>query len=217
MRHRWVVVFAFALACRSSSSTPAPVLDAGATKSTGFEGDIDLGMKPFFIIQSKVKGNKSRVMFRKGPQIVGELFIDGDANKLYTPLGGGRKYAELDLAAATPQKPLTATNTGKKDTVLGHECEILSVIDGDKRREICLARDLPAMRINVGPTSDGQGFQPSFGEGFPLRIVIYDASNAEIGKLEAVRIEAKAERDSDVEIPLGAEKVPIAVDGGAAR
>lgn len=216
MRHRWLVLFAFAVACRSSSSTPAP--DAAATKTPTFEGDIDLAMAPFFIVQTKVKGNKSRVTFRKGPrQIVGELFVDGDANKLYTPLAGGRKYAELDLAAATPQKPLTATSTGKKEMVLGHECEILSVIDGPNRREICLARDLPPMRINIGPTSDGQGFQPSFGEGFPLRIVIYDATNAEVGKLEAVRIEAKAESASDVEIPSGVEKVPIGADGGVTR
>lgn len=206
-------------ACRSSSPPPAP--DAAAVAPTpaaasGFEGEIDLSVGPYYVT-TKLKGDKAHMIFRKlDGRAMSELFIDGAAKKVYTPLRG-RKYAELDIGTFAAQRPLVATNTGQKDTVLGHECEILNVVDGQTRREICLAKDLPPLRINVGPTSDGQGFQPSFGEGFPLRIIIFDAANAPTAKMLATRIEAKTEPSAEIEIRSDWEKVPVGADAGAPR
>jgi hypothetical protein len=160
-----------------------------------------------------LKGNKSHYVFKHADgRVMSEMFVDGDANKVYTPLRG-RKYAELSIDAVAPKSGLVAKKTGEKDTVLGHECEMLTVIDGMSRRDICLATDLPPLRINVGPVG-GKGFEPSFGQGFPLRISVVDVSNHP-GKLEATRIERKPVPDSDVTIHADWPKVPIAADAGA--
>jgi len=198
-------------ACRSSgsSSTP-PAVDAAPTGP--FEGEIDLSVVRFSVT-AQLKGNKSHYLMKRADgRVFSEMYIDGDANKLYTPTRA-HKYAELSLDAVAPKSGLVAKKTGEKDTVLGHECEMLSVIDGESRRDICLATDLPPLRMNVGP-SNGKGFEPAFGQGFPLRITVITASNMP-AKMEATRIERKPIADSDVEIHADWPKVTVAVDSGA--
>ena len=195
-------------ACRSSGST-ATSPKADAAPSGAFEGEIDLSVVRFSVT-AQLKGNKSHYLMKRADgRVFTEMFIDGDAGKLYTPLRG-HKYAELSLDAAAPKSGLVAKKTGEKDTVLGHECEMLTVIDGETRRDICLATDLPPLRINVGP-ANGKGFEPSFGQGFPLRISVITVANMP-AKMEATRIERKPVPDSDVEIHADWPKVPVAAD-----
>jgi hypothetical protein len=197
------------VACRSSSSPPAPKADAAA--SGAFEGEIELSVVRFSVAV-QLKGNKSHhVMKRANGMVLTEMYVDGDANKLYVPLRGQRKYAEMSLDAVPPSG-LVAKKTGEKDTVLGHECEMLTVIDGQSRRDICLATDLPPMLMNVGPVN-GKGFEPAFGRGFPLRITV--AALTGITKMEATRIERKPIADSDVTIHADWPKMPIATDAAA--
>jgi hypothetical protein len=89
---------------------------------------------------------------------------------------------------------------------------MLAVTDGDSRRDICLATDLPPLLINVGP-ANGKGFEPSFGQGFPLRVTVVTAANMP-AKMEATRIERKPIADADVEIHADWQKVPMAIDAG---
>jgi hypothetical protein len=197
-------------ACRTSSSSTTAAVDAAP--SGPFEGEIDLSVA-HFSVTAQLKGNKSHYVFKRADgRVMSEMFVDGDANKVYTPIRG-RKYAELSIDAVAPKSGLVAKKTGEKDMVLGHECEMLAVIDGMSRRDICLATDLPPLRINVGPAG-GKGFEPAFGQGFPLRISVVDVSNHP-GKLEATRIERRSVPDSDVTIHADWPKVPIATDAGS--
>jgi hypothetical protein len=197
------------VACRSSgsSSSSAPAIDAGP--SGAFEGEIDLSVVRFSVT-AQLKGNKSHYLMKRADgKVFSEMFIDGDANKLYTPVRG-HKYAELSLDAAAPKSGLVAKKTGDKDTVLGHECEMLTVIDGQSRRDICLATDLPPLLINVGPMG-GKGYEPSFGRGFPLRVAVVTVANMP-AKMEATRIERKPIADADVTIHADWPRVPVAAD-----
>jgi len=210
---RTAVVVALALAaCRSSSSSssssPSPTPEAAT--SGAFEGEIDLSVVRFSVT-AQLKGDKSHYMMKRYGRVFSEMFIDGATNKLYTPLRG-HKYAEMPLDAIAPKSELVAKATGDKDTVLGHECEKLTVIDGQSRRDICLATDLPPLLMNVGPMG-GKGFEPSFGKGFPLRISVVTVANMPT-KMEATRIERKPIADSDVEIHADWPKVPVSADAG---
>jgi len=200
------------VACRSSSSSSSSSAIPDAAPSGPFEGEIDLSVVRFSVT-AQLKGNKSHYLMKRADgRVFSEMFIDGDANKLYTPIRG-RKYAEMSLDAAAPKSALVAKKTGEKDMVLGHECEVLTVIDGQSRRDICLATDLPPLLINVGPVG-GKGFEPAFGRGFPLRISVITVANMP-AKMEATRIERKPVPDSDVEIHADWPKVPIAADAAA--
>ena len=207
MRRAFAAIFF--VACRTSPS-PAAVIDAAP--SGPFEGEIDLAVARFSVT-AQLKGNKSHFLFKRADgRVMSEMFVDGDANKVYTPLRG-RKYAELSIDAVAPPSGLVAKKSGEKDTILGHECEMLTVVDGHSRRDICLATDLPPLRINVGPAG-GKGFEPAFGQGFPLRISVVDVTN-QPGKMEATRIERKPISDADVEIHADWPKIQIAPDAGA--
>jgi hypothetical protein len=203
-----VAALVLVVACRSSSSSPAPAPDAA---SGPFEGEIELSVTRFSVV-AQVKGNKSHhIMKRANGAVFTEMYVDGDANKLYVPLRGQKKYAEMSLDAVPPSG-LVAKKTGEKDTVLGHECEMLTVIDGQSRRDICLATDLPPLLMAVGPVN-GKGFEPSFGRGFPLRVAVTTIAGQT--KMEATRIERKPLTDEDVTIHADWPKMPIAADGAA--
>ena len=107
---RRILALALALvACRSSGS-PAPSPKADAASSGAFEGEIDLAVVRFSVT-AQLKGNKSHYLMKRADgRVFTEMFIDGDANKLYTPLHG-RKYAELSLDAAAPKSGLVAKKT----------------------------------------------------------------------------------------------------------
>ena len=208
---RSAVLALFLVACKSSSSSSssAPAPDAAPTGP--WEGEIELAV-PRFSVVVQLKGNKSHhIMKRVNGSVFTEMYVDGDANKLYVPMRGQKKYAEMALDA-TPPSGLVAKKTGEKQTVLGHECEMLAVIDGDSRRDICLATDLPPMLMNVGPVN-GKGFEPSFGRGFPLSISV--ATVAGMKKMEATRIERKPIADADVTIHADWPKMPVATDAAA--
>ncbi len=210
MRCSTLVLLSALLACRSHPSPSGAAPDAGAAP---FEGEIDLSVGPFSC-RTQLKGNKSHVAFmRADGRMVGELFVDGDAGEAYTPLGG-RKYAEVPLSLAASPSKLVAKKTGAKDSVLGHECEELVVIDGMQRREICLATDLPPLLVNVAPSANGGGYEPSFGRGFPLRIKVIDPTNRP-AVMVATRIERKPIADSEVEIHADWPKVLVGADAGA--
>lgn len=198
-------------ACRSHPSTTSSAEDAA---SAPFEGEIELSVGPFRST-TQLKGTKSHVSFmRANGQVIGELFVDGDAGKVYTPIRGHR-YAEASLAALAPPSGLVAKKTGEKETVLGHECEVIVAMDGLTRREICLATDLPPLLVNVAPTANGGGFEPAFGRGFPLRIKIIDPSNHP-ATMVATRIERKSIPDSEVEPHADWPKMQVGPEAGAA-
>lgn len=200
-------------AVTSATTMPAVSAVAATTRSSPFEGVIDLETYPYSV-STEIKGDRSRTIFSShGSPIDGDLIVDRKVGTLTSVFNYGRKYAVIDLATTKPKTTLVATASGRQSAVLGHACDVLNVVDGAMHREICLARDLPAFKMAIGPTSDGQGYDPSFGDGFPLRIEIFDASGAVVGKMEATRIEAKTIFPGDLEVPVQATKVTLADAG----
>src|SRR4051794_7231674 len=96
MPRRPLVVFAFLVACRSSSSSSSSASTPPDASSGPFEGEIDLSMGAFSVT-SKLKGNKSHFVFlRSNGRPMSELYVDGDTNKVYSPIKG-HKYVELSI------------------------------------------------------------------------------------------------------------------------
>lgn len=192
----------------SASSSSASVAPTAIVQAVPFEGEIELETYPFSLV-AMLKGDRSRIeMYSRGSWTGSALLIDPAANQVAAVTSKGSAYSVTDLASQQKKDELVATDTGRKDAVLGHACDVLNVALPAGHREICLARDLPPLRIVVGPTEDSQGFEPSFGKGFPLRIWLFDASGKVTAKMEATRIDRKPIHDSLFRVPASAKEVP---------
>jgi hypothetical protein len=177
-----------------------------SSSSASFEGEIVVESYPYGL-QVWLKGDRERVeMLDFGTQTGGALIVDRAGKTLSTVSRDGTTYSETALDTSS-KTHLVATASGKKETIAGHVCDVLNVAEPAGRREICLARDLPDFAMNLGPTSDARGYEPSFGHGFPLRIYLYDATGKLTAKMGATHIDAKPVADALVHVPASAKKV----------
>ena len=193
---RLAVCSAILLACHR----PAP--------PAAFEGEIELEVNGIYTFLVSVKGDKSRIETSKlGTPVLGPMIVDG--TKVFA-LEPSRRQALVIDASAQPKTTLVPTDTGKTDVVAGHSCSIAEVTEGTTKKTLCIARDLPRLRTNLGVTSGGKDWLPEFASGamgFPLRIVVTDAHGAVLGKGQAVRIEAKSIPESRFVVPASYARV----------
>jgi len=147
---------------------------------------------------------------------MGATIMDGGKKKSWTLVPATKQYTETDLdaAKATPAPAATKpiiTKTGRTDKVAGYSCDIITMTEPGKRdrTEFCMSKGLTFLGMGMGPFSSmsGSEYGDLMKEGFPLRVQSFDATGAEIMKMEATRIEKKSEPDSDFEVPAGWTKL----------
>ena len=185
-----------------------------------FEGKIDMTVtmpiSPTSTLMTsyEVKGKKIRTE-TKG--VIGVVNItDTDAKKSWLIDDAARTYYEIDLEKAIATSKATAATSkarslGKSDKVAGYSCDLWEVADTTMRAEVCVASGLSMIALGLsGPFSmfakGGDAWSEVMSRGFPLRMVMSDASGAVMMKMEATRIEKKSLPDSEFQVPAGYTK-----------
>ena len=165
----------------------------------------------------------------EGAEQFGKVYaiFDSPAKKLFIVLDDKKEVVVIDLnksgeelkgmkpggahhgSPGTPPTPPKITKTGKTDKVAGLTCEIWSIENQDVNAkekgkvEVCIAEQ-GASWFHIPMT--GVPAEYSFmsemmdGKHFPLRMVMFDAANAEEGRVEVTRIDKKP-LDASVFIP----------------
>ncbi len=209
MRLAHVVTLVFLAGCKMHSLASV----------VSFEGEIDMSVSSpraalgSTAIKIEMKGPKSRAE----AGLAGFTMVsitDADAKKTWTLEPMTHSYTETDLGALAAAKPkVTARKTGRSDKVAGRDCDVYEIDDpsgATGHTEFCMASGLTMMALGLsGPfamfAKDGT-WGDVLSHGFPLRMVMRDASGAPFMTMEATRIERRSVPDSEFEIPAGYAK-----------
>jgi hypothetical protein len=157
----------------------------------------------------------------------GSFLIDPLAHQFFV-LNPDRKQAIKFELSSTPAKgvPPSITKTGRRVTVAGFGCEEWEVVDADHRKDVVCVADKPASFLDIPVTGGIFGARAWMsavfdGHHVPLRIVAYDKTGTEAGRIELVRITRRAEDPSLFGVGQGVEVTDLASllggRGGAAH
>ncbi len=168
----------------------------------GIEGAEQFG-KVYAIFDSPVK-KLFVVLDDKKQVIVIDLNKSGEELKGMKP--GGAHHGG---PSGTPPAPPKITKTGKTDKVAGYTCEIWSIENQDAnakekgKAEVCIAEQgVSWFHIPMTGVPAEYSFMSEMldGKHFPLRMVMFDATNVEEGRVEVTRIDKKS-LDASVFVP----------------
>ncbi len=210
------VVFVILVVATSSCKHGSPSMGVLA-----FEGEVDMTMSLAPTTGSttsfEMKGGKVRTETKGVPTIVN--ITDTEAKKHWTINHATHTYVELDLAKPPPSSPLLvkstskARNLGRSDTVAGHSCNLWELTNTLSTTELCInpGLSLAALGSN-GPFSTFATSDDAWSEvllhGFPLRMIMTDASGTQTMRMEVTRIDERSVPDSEFAIPPGYTKTP---------
>jgi hypothetical protein len=216
--------FVFVLAI-SMLTAACKLKDLGALASlVAFEGriemSIDMPMMPSAALATsfEIKGKKIRSETKGIASMVS--IADMDVKKSWLIDNGAHTYMEMDLAKSssstsspTSKSTAKALKLGTSGTVAGYACELWEVTDVGTRTELCIASGLSMMALGLsGPlgmyAKGDDAWSEVLSHGFPLRMVMSDASGKPSMKMEATRIEKKSIPDSQFVIPAGYTRTP---------
>ncbi len=167
----------------------------------GIEGAEQFG-KVYAIFDSPAK-KLFVVLDEKKQVIVIDLNKSGEELKGMKP-GGGHHGP-----SGTPPTPPKITKTGKTDKVAGYTCEIWTIENQDAnakekgKAEVCIAEQgVSWFHIPMTGVPAEYSFMSEMldGKHFPLRMVMFDATNVEEGRVEVTRIDKKS-LDASVFVP----------------
>jgi hypothetical protein len=205
-----------------STDGGGPSIVSTLASLVAFEGQIDMSMSmamsptSLATMSFELKGTKMRTETKGIASFVS--ITDVEAKKTWTIDNTAHTYTEIDLGKLTASSPSTAKSTakarnlGKSDKVAGYSCDLWEVVDTFSRAELCMASGLSMLALGLsGPFSmfakGNDAWSEVFSHGFPLRIVMSDASGGPMMKMEATRIDKKSVPDSEFAIPAGYTKV----------
>lgn len=145
---------------------------------------------------------------------VGSSTLDDDLKmRSYVLDANSQTYRENLFPQARPQPRAVPTKgfvkTGEKDIVAGYTCEVAVWRMPTFRTEVCVSRE--AGLWGVGPFATmipGEGGSLLRELGFPLRLLVFGATDELLFGDEAIRVEKKSIPQSDVEVPPGYAKAP---------
>ncbi len=207
---------------------------------SSFEGDITMnttktGEKPHTFVM-ELKTPKLRV---DAPADVANgqavsVIVDPPAKKLIALMHARKQAMVIDLdkakqsglpgfgaprtgapgaPSAPPEKP-NIEKTGKKDSVAGYSCEIWKITHKDgTHAEACLAEGIKWIDItDLGIHSPEMAAAAALTDlnHFPLRLVTFDAKNAETSRMEATKIDKRKLDDTQFAVPAGYAVVDMA-------
>ena len=185
---------------------------------SGFEGEITMhttsskGAPADLVVEAK--GAKLRFDAAAG----GYAVYDPTANKVTMVMDAQKAYMDILFAGpGAPQANTSADNatidkSGKHETIAGLDCENWTVKDpSGKRSEVCIAQGIAFFDLN----SLKSGAASTFGKElrdkklFPLRSVEYDASGAELSRMEVTKVEKKSVDDKRFAVPADYKKMAL--------
>jgi hypothetical protein len=131
----------------------------------------------------------------------GSFLIDSPARHFFVINPDRRQAIQFTLSteASKTAVPLPAvTKTGRKSTVAGFACEEWDVTDANHRKDTVCVANKPASFFDIPVKGGILGSRAWMSEVFdgqhvPLRLVAFDNTGAESGRLELIRIARKPE------------------------
>ena len=170
----------------------------------------------------RAKGDKLRFeMTGPGGEPSHAIYDPAAADKVVLVLDSRKAYMPLDFGAKGAPKPntdpgtSTIAKTGKHKLVAGYDCEEWSAKDpSGKRSEVCIAQGIAFFdlsRMRAGGLEAESPLAKEFREhrSFPLESVEYDASGAEVSRMDVVKIVPGPVKDEDLVIPAGYTRMDV--------
>jgi hypothetical protein len=195
----------------SSSKDKAPPTPMNVLVKTGkvrFELPKAEGRPPtrgYMVINSADK----KVIMVNDDQKTAMLF---DLSKLNAQLGQ-MGIPTTPQAAATAQTPPKITRTGHTDTVAGYKCEDYDIATSDgKRARVCVGETGASWFDTVANAASGNLFWAKGfldGRKFPLRVVAFEATGVEEGRIEVTKLEKKPLADTLFVPPPGYRTIDL--------
>ena len=185
---------------------------------SGFEGDITMhttspkaGAADMLV---EVKGDKLRFEMQGTP---GYGVYDPAANKVTMVMDAQKAYMDMDFSKpGAPQANTTSTDatidkTGKHETIAGIDCENWTVKNpGGKHSEMCIAQGIAFFDVEaLKGGGSGVGKELREKKLFPMRAVEYDATGAEVSRMEVTKVEKKSVDDARLAVPADYKKLAL--------
>jgi hypothetical protein len=148
----------------------------------------------------------------------GSFLIDSPAKRMFVINTARKEAMQFDLSVASTKPPGAApvvTKTGRKTKVAGFTCEDWDIALPSQRKEVVCVADKGASFLNVPLTGGMLGSRAWLrevldGSHVPLRLVAYDKTGVESGRIELTRITRKAEDVDLFSVPPSFQTVDIA-------
>ena len=111
------------------------------------------------------------------------------------------------------KEPPKVTKTGKTEKVAGFECENWDVVNPDgAKASVCVGNQGPSwfsLPLTGIATEHAWMAELLDGKHFPLRVVVFEKSGAEQGRMEVTKIEKKSVDAAKFEIPAGFQTMDL--------
>lgn len=157
-----------------------------------------------------MKGDNARVEMEGRPGMKAIILIDAKAEKTVMLMEQMKMYMELPSAAVAAEDMPNpeVTKTDKTQKILGYECQLYRVKEGDRVSEVWVTKELGKFQMFKmgGPRGKQQeeAWQKLIGKegGFPL-LVTTKEGDEQVSKMEATKVEKKSLDDALFKIPEG--------------
>jgi len=166
------------------------------------------------------KGDKVRMDLEPSPGVQMAMLIDTRSNSVTIVRDDAKMFFEMDMDQLKPpasesKAKISVTKTGKKETILGYECEQMLIEQEERRAELWVTKGLGRfVQVNLNPRAQSpllkkleeelidQGY-------FPLRLATKNPTGNEETRMEVLKIEKKSLSDRLFAVPAGYQKTQM--------
>ncbi len=164
------------------------------------------------------KGDKIRMEVEASPGMTMAMLVDTRSRTMTMIRDEAKMYFEMSLdqmsiPPSVTQTEVNVTKTGKKETILGYECEQMMIKQEDRSAELWVTKGLGKfVQVNMNPRAQSPMLKKLekelIDEGyFPLRLITTGTEGRTV--MEVIKIEKKQLNDGIFTIPAGYQKMQM--------
>ena len=205
---------------RTLTLLPCSLLLCSLALSQTFEGVMTFRVSGKTLQQFTyaTKGERIRMEVEPSPGMTMAIIVDTRARSVTMIRDEAKMYFEMNLDQMSPppsvkETEITVTKTGKKETILGYECEQMMIKQEDRNAELWVTRGLGRfVQVNMNPRAQSPMLkkleEELLNEGyFPLRLLSTGSEGKTV--MEVVKIEKKQLDDKMFTVPAGYQKMQM--------
>ena len=166
------------------------------------------------------KGDNVRMDLEPSPGGKMAMLIDTRANSVTIVRNDAKVYFDMNMDQMTPpsdasRAEVSVTKTGKKEMILGYDCEEMLINQEDRSAELWVTKGLGRfVQVHLNPRAQSpmlkkleeelidQGY-------FPLRLVTKNLAGNEETRMEVLKIEKRSLSDELFAVPAGYQKMQM--------
>jgi hypothetical protein len=164
------------------------------------------------------KGDKVRMDVEPAPGQKMSMLVDTRTRAVTMIRDEAKMYFEMNmdqmsLPSSVNEKEVSVTKTGKRETILGYECEQMLIKQEDRNAELWVTKGLGKfVQVNMNPRGQSPMLKKLekelVDEGyFPLRLTTVQGTEKIV--MEVVKIEKKSLKDEMFAVPAGYQKMQM--------